>query len=756
MKIGIANEGVELDPSHASSSKLPACLPTDQPIFLIGMRGAGKTYVGSLAAEILGRRFVDADDNFASHTKMSVSDFVAAQGWPAFRQTEVVLLQSLMQKQDGQSIIALGGGVVESEAARTLLSEHTKKGGIVLHITRDMTDIDRYLTGIGTTAPRPAWGEDFADVYKRRKPWFRECSNYEFYNVLEPLDGQSKEDHHRATRMECARFFRFILGVDTNRPVLGRNSPTSFLSLTFPDVKATLSLMTELTEGTDAVELRVDLLSPSGSSPTSAILPPTTYVAQQLSMLRLFTSLPIVYSVRSRDQGGFAPSDNPGLYLEMVQLGIRYGCEYVDLEMAWPGSLLSKVVAGKGNSHIIASWHDWSGKMSWSSPEVKQKFTECAEFGEVVKIVGSATQLEDNIRLSSFASSIAATADSKPLLAINMGAVGQMSRILNPILTPITHELLPMRAAPGQLTMKQIQFARSLMGMTTPKRFYICGSPISHSMSPTMHNAAFQAVGLPHVYSRLEAAEVEQVVLDAIKAPDFGGMSVTMPMKLKIKPHLDSLSEDVEVLGAVNTIIPSVRDGKRHLHGENTDWKAIFEAAETNLDPSALSAQNGDLVGLVIGAGGTCRAALYALHKLRPAVIYLYNRTGANAEAVKASFPSDYNITILTSLTHLPQPPQLVISTVPGESLSTTKDHGIYIDPEVVLAASRGVAIDLAYKPAKTALMELAKRRQGWKAVPGIEILCLQGFVQHRLWIGREAAKSKIREAVMDQYLAGQ
>jgi pentafunctional AROM polypeptide len=237
--------------------------------------------------------------------------------------------------------------------------------------------------------------------------------------------------------------------------------------------------------------------------------------------------------------------------------------------------------------------------------------------------------------------------------------------------------------------------------------------------------------------------------LDTYNAPDFGGASVTMPLKLKIIPHLHTVSENAKMLGAVNTVVPYLNDkGEREFFGDNTDWQAIHEAAKINLDPSATI--GGKLDVLVIGAGGTCRAAIFAMHKLGATTIYLYNRTKANAEAVKSSFPDNSNINVIDSL-DLTVVPSVVVSTVPGESLTLDKS-GIHLDGDVVLKGEKGVAIDLAYKPRKTALMELAKKKNGWKAVSGLEILCLQGFRQFQMWTGKVAPKEQIREAVYGQY----
>jgi len=713
------------------------------------MRGAGKTYIGSVVADVLGGEYTDADDVFSEQTKLSVSDFVAANDWAAFRQTETKILKEFVQEKKGNHVIGLGGGVVETQEARDVLADYIRNGGAVIHITREMGDIEGYLDSIGSTATRPNWGEGFDEVWKRRQPWYSECSSHEFFNTLAPVAGQTQDDHNVAVRGECERFFKFITGRKSNRPVLDVENPTTFLSLTFPDISPALERIDELTEGADAIELRVDLLSPSGKAPSAPTLPPREYVAKQLSLLRLATNLPVVYSVRSKDQGGMAPSNDDKGYLDLVTLGLRSGCEYVDLETCWKNSILDAVVAKKGASHIVASWHDWTGKMAWNGKEVKEKYDVCAKYGDVVKIVGTAKSMSDNYALATFVEAQNAKG-GKPFLAINMGAKGQMSRISNPILTPITHPLLPSRAAPGQLSAREINTARGLMGHSPRKRYFLFGSPIAASVSPTLHNTGFETLGLPHFYDRYEASSVDDGLKEILAAADFGGASVTIPLKLDIIPLLDSVSPDAELIGAVNTVVPKYSNGKRVLTGENTDWQAIAEAARSHA-----SSASSPLVGLVIGAGGTCRAAIYALHSLGAKTILLFNRTPENAQKVKDSFPSEYNIEITTSLSSLSSPPAVVVSTVPGDSLTTTEGaEGIFVDADVVLGAEGGVVIDMAYKPYKTALLSLAEGRKGWKSVPGVEILCLQGYVQFELWTGKKAPKEKIRKAVMDKYFA--
>ncbi|CAK9785415.1 putative aromatic amino acid family biosynthesis-related protein [Cutaneotrichosporon oleaginosum] len=750
-KIGIEFDGVELDSQAQASTS--GTSPMEHPVLLIGMRGAGKTYIGQIAAETLAGEYTDADDVFIETTGQHVSEFVAEHGWPKFRETETTILSKFLREKRGNHVIGLGGGVVESVAARKMLQNHIADGGVVVHVTRDLEELEAYLDQIGGTQQRPKWGEDFASVFRRREPWYHECSSHEFVNIINPVADMTLDQHHRAMRAECSRFFKFITGRNNNRvEVSGPNAkPSAFLSLTFPDVTPALANMDVLTEGADAIELRIDLLTVDGKPPTKPQLPPAAYVAKQLAHMRLVSSLPVVFAVRSKDQGGWAPSDDAAGYETLVRQGCRMGAEYVDVELAWPADTISRIVAGKRDSALIASWHDWTGDMKWDGPEVAAKYADGSRFAEVVKIVGTAKSQADNAALAIFAER-KRRAGGVPLLAINMGAMGQLSRVLNPVLTPITHSALPSRAAPGQLTAQEVMQARSLIGLLPSRKFWLFGSPIAASVSPTLHNTGFKVLGFPHEYGRCEAATITDAVKQALADPDFGGASVTIPLKLEIMPLLSEVSEHARTIGAVNTaVVRTGADGQRELHGDNTDWMAIEEAARANLNP-ALAAGKEGLTTLVIGAGGTCRAAIYALHALGSRCILLFNRTRANAEKVAASFPASYGLVVVDDLASLPAPPAVVVSTVPGASLSTTPGEGIFLPPSV-LAARGGVAIDMAYKPHKTALL-CAAEEAGWAAVTGIEILCLQGFRQFTLWTGKPAPKHAMRKAAMEQYFS--
>jgi pentafunctional AROM polypeptide len=123
----------------------------------------------------------------------------------------------------------------------------------------------------------------------------------------------------------------------------------------------------------------------------------------------------------------------------------------------------------------------------------------------------------------------------------------------------------------------------------------------------------------------------------AVTSPDFGGASVTIPFKLDIIPlRLDRLTRTAETIGAVNlnTIIPKRTGSGRILVDDNTDWIGIRSCICSKLGDRPVGA------ALVIGAGGTARAAIYALQSLRAEVIYIYNRTASKARDLAHAFPN--------------------------------------------------------------------------------------------------------------------
>ncbi|KAG5645666.1 hypothetical protein DXG03_005503 [Asterophora parasitica] len=748
-KIGLKVEGVDLSAiaPKASASGTKKSLDASASVIVIGMRGSGKTHVGKAAASSLSWTFLDADAFFEERHQKGVRAFVYEKGWAEFRAAETAILEELLREKATNHVLSLGGGVVETPEARALLKDYATKRGPVVHLSRSLDDVVRYLNA---ETARPAYEEPIEDVFRRRVPWFAECSSHNLVNHFGPNSNASE----KSSRDEIARFFKHITGQQPNlAPNVAAGRRSYFLSLTYPDVAQAFSQIDELSEGADALELRVDLLRLlKDYEQAGPVIPSPSFVSDQVAALRTVTSLPIVFTVRTVSQGGAFPDDAADEAFELLDLALRLGVEYVDVEITLPEKHIHELVSRKGFSQIVASWHDWSGKLKWNGALVKEKYELASQFGDVIKIVGKATTIQDNFLLYDFVSKASGLPQAKPIIAINMGIEGQISRILNSTFSPITHPLLPVKAAPGQLSFKQIQEALHLLGLQPSQKFYLFGTPIAHSMSPTLHNTGFEVLGLPHKYELLETPEVGEGIKAAIAAPDFGGASVTIPYKLDIIPLLDQLSPAAEAIGAVNTIIPQSTSsgGKtRKLYGDNSDWLGIRDSITEHV--SAVD------TALVIGAGGTSRAAIYALQALGARTIYLQNRTASKAHELASAFPNA-RIQVLEAVEQWPEgvaPPSVIVSTVPAAAETAATGNEIFPLSSKLFEYYGGpaVVIDMAYKPAETPLLKLAQQAgEHWKTVPGLEVLLKQGYVQFEKWTGRKSPQHAVAPRVRSKY----
>ncbi|KAG0371051.1 3-dehydroquinate dehydratase (3-dehydroquinase) [Gamsiella multidivaricata] len=455
----------------------------------------------------------------------------------------------------------------------------------------------------------------------------------------------------------------------------------------------------------------------------------------RVSLLRRHSDLPIIFTVRSVSQGGQWPDNDTQGMVSLLKDGLEWGVEYLDVEIGLPRNEIDGVLARRGNTLIVASWHDCQGKVAWSSEEMEGQYRLAKSISpDVIKLIGTAKSMKDNFECSEFATNHTAKAGDLPLIAMNMGAQGQLSRVLNNYLTPVTHKLLPVKAAPGQLSARDILTARHIVGLLPMKQFYLFGTPISQSLSPLMHNTSFQSLGLPYNYGLHETASVDESVVERMRAANFGGASVTIPHKLEIMEKLDEITEEAKAIGAVNTVVPVVDEssGKTILVGDNTDWLGILYQIKRH-QSSKQTVQR----GLVIGAGGTSRAALYALHRLGVQEISIFNRTLIKAQAVADSFRELFEVKVLSSSELLKaggsqREFDVVVSTVPG-----TIDSASMFDESIFGTKRKGVAVELAYTPRFTRFLKLASQA-GWATVEGGQVLIEQGGWQARKWVGRE------------------
>jgi pentafunctional AROM polypeptide len=248
--------------------------------------------------------------------------------------------------------------------------------------------------------------------------------------------------------------------------------------------------------------------------------------------------------------------------------------------------------------------------------------------------------------------------------------------------------------------------------------FYLCGSPIAHSLSPIIHNTGFNKLDLPHIYDLYESLDIKKIIT-LLKNTATGGASITIPHKETIIPYLDNVSEEIKMIGAVNTIIKK----NNKLIGHNTDWIGIKLPIEATQKKFASA--------LILGAGGAARAVCYALNQLN-IPFQVYNRTTAKAQKLAAEF----NGAVCHNLND--HQAELVISTVPLTAKLELPES--FWKPVQTL-------FDIVYKPYFTPLLTEAKKRN-IQTIHGIEMLLEQAYEQFHLWTGKTTTKEQIKMIV--------
>ncbi|KAM5343661.1 hypothetical protein ACJ41O_012198 [Fusarium nematophilum] len=273
----------------------------------------------------------------------------------------------------------------------------------------------------------------------------------------------------RFSRKDFCRFLALITGQHDPLAKIKSKERSAYIGLTYPNIRVALSNMPIVSVGADALELRIDLLrdeSQEGDIPT------LDYVAEQLVALRLQTELPIIFTIRLTPSGGRWPLDRKKLAIEYLQAALSWGVDFVDVEDLLEEELRGPLVALKGCTRVIASHHDFSGRLDWSSLETHRVYEACASYGDVVLMAGLSTSLSDAFKLQQFRSKVDSLEVSKPIAAFDTGRGGKLSRILNPFLQATTHHLLPTSSAPDQLSLVESNGVLSVLGELIPMTVY--------------------------------------------------------------------------------------------------------------------------------------------------------------------------------------------------------------------------------------------------------------------------------------------
>ncbi|KAF0195024.1 MAG: shikimate dehydrogenase [Bacillota bacterium] len=268
--------------------------------------------------------------------------------------------------------------------------------------------------------------------------------------------------------------------------------------------------------------------------------------------------------------------------------------------------------------------------------------------------------------------------------------------------------------------MKQIDVNTKLLGLF--------GKPLSFTMSPLMHNAAFQQMGLNYLYIPFEVQEEHFAeTIKSLKFFNFAGCNVTSPYKTRVIEYLDEISDRAKIIGAVNTV--SLRNGV--LKGFNTDGEGFVESLryEKNIGPKGSKF-------IVLGSGGAARAIVMTLAFEGADKIYIANRTFKSAVELaeevnkihQCAIPLELNSTEIEK--HIDETDVIINTTKAGMYPDIAKTP-----VEITRVHSKLIACDIIYNPIKTTFLK-SMEQLGCETVTGVGMLINQGAEAFRIWTG--------------------
>ncbi|KAB8264709.1 hypothetical protein BDV32DRAFT_145387 [Aspergillus pseudonomiae] len=271
----------------------------------------------------------------------------------------------------------------------------------------------------------------------------------------------------------------------------------------------------------------------------------------------------------------------------------------------------------------------------------------------------------------------------------------------------------------------------------TRDRLYIAGGPGGSSIGPKVHEYIAKPLGLPWTCEFLQLASVDEV-MRYFRAPDFAGGIVTMPHKRTIIPQLDHCDHLVKILGACNFVYLA-ENGQ--LCGTNTDWVGIYDSILPHSPGHAPG-----MTGMVYGAGGASRAAIYALWaKLTCDKIYVVNRDSQEVTDLFDDIqrqgdlyrPELVHVRSVAESKALPAP-YFIVSTIPDFDAVTPDEvqaRDILVEFLSRSSSPRGILLDMCYHPPIMRNLRLAIQH-GYRVIQGYTVVASQFSCQWKFWTG--------------------
>ena len=478
------------------------------------------------------------------------------------------------------------------------------------------------------------------------------------------------------------------------------------VSLTEETMAGLMDRMEELAGIADLFEIRADLVL------DLELLPLIRSKTRPL----LLTCLPVM-------EGGRWQDDDPQRRRTLLE-GVKRGFDYVDVNFRSKYRVVMMEKSGRG---LVVSYHDLQG----TPTDLDTLYGQMADCGaDIVKIAVTPSSVADVGRLLAFAQRVAQRG-GPPLISLAMGPLGIITRVAaGRYGAPFTFASAAegAEAAPGQLPAAAMGDLYRVRSVTPATRVYgVLGSDVARSLSPVLHNRAFEARHIDAVYVPLQAEALEPFV-HALPALDLAGFSVTRPYKVSILDHLDVVEEASAVCGSVNTVV--VKNGS--LQGSTTDGAGVLIPLRKRTEVRGKSV-------VIVGVGGAARAAALALRRKGARVTILgrdLNKAGDAAQAAGCAHGALKDL-----------------GTYPWDILINATPVGSASNPESTAVPARlhrpgTIVFDMVYDPLATRFLREAQAA-GCTIIDGLEMLLSQAIVQFEAWTGLEAPVDAMKSAAL-------
>lgn len=410
--------------------------------------------------------------------------------------------------------------------------------------------------------------------------------------------------------------------------------------------------------------------------------------------------------------------------IRILEASSSAGAQAVDVEIETAELAAERLPALRENAKLIVSYHNFEG-----TPHLDQVMKRMARVSaDAYKIVTTARKPSDCGRILSLARSNPRI----PLVVLAMGEPGFPTRVLSTSFSGLFTYAAPASTqgtAAGQVSAQSLRRLYRIDKLSKASKVYgVIADPVRHSISPAVHNRAFQARRLDAVYLPFLVAPAQlKDFMELANALPVTGFSVTIPHKQKILRYVDTVDPLARRIGAVNTVWRKA--GK--WRGANTDAAGVTVPLSRHLRPAKSRV-------LIVGNGGAARGAACALLDAGARVTL----TGRNPDRVRALAKACGAEPLVREQVTKHHFDAIVHATPVGMFPHV---EGCFFDGEI----PGDIVFDLVYNPIETALIRRAKEQKR-VVVPGIEMFVEQAVRQFEIWTGESAPRSAMEKAALE------